>query len=122
METLRFERMEYKYMVPESLADEIRQFIAPYVAADENTAVSPESQYPVTNLYFDTPNLAFYWAHRHQAVDRFKLRLRTYGTGGRAPGAQAHAHLPALDGRPGADVRPPAPRVLQVPHGHEPFP
>lgn len=80
-ETLSFERFEYKYHVPDHLSDEIRHYIRPYLVRDPHCAKSPDGMYVINNVYWDTPQLAFYWAHANKAIDRFKLRIRTYGTG-----------------------------------------
>lgn len=78
---MRFERFEYKYLVPAAWAGRILDFVRPYVAPDASTAESPDGEYTITNLYFDTPDLKFYRAHRNGSLDRFKLRIRSYGDG-----------------------------------------
>ena len=80
-ETLSFERFEYKYHVPEHLSDEVRHYIRPYLVKDPHCARSPDGAYVINNLYWDTPHLAFFYAHTNKSIDRFKLRIRTYGTG-----------------------------------------
>ncbi len=80
LHNLNFERFEYKYFVPEAWCDRIRRFIAPYTEPDREAGTA--DTYTITNLYFDTPHLAFYQAHRNGALDRFKLRVRSYGERG----------------------------------------
>lgn len=84
-ETLSFERFEYKYHVPEHLSDEIRHYIRPYLVKDPYCAKSPEGAYVINNLYWDSPHLAFFYAHLNKSIDRFKLRIRTYGAGEGSP-------------------------------------
>src|SRR5262245_5553276 len=79
--TLSFERFEFKYFVPERLVDAVRCFAEPYLERDEFAAREPNGVYRINNLYLDTPDLAFYWAHTRGNPDRFKLRVRTYGDG-----------------------------------------
>ncbi|MFO0757486.1 MAG: polyphosphate polymerase domain-containing protein [Byssovorax sp.] len=82
---LAFERFEYKYHVPDELSDEIRHYIRPYLVPDPYCAKSPDKMYVINNLYWDTPRLDFYYAHLNKSLDRFKLRIRTYGTGYGSP-------------------------------------
>ena len=81
MDTLHFERYEYKYLVPECAAEAVRRFIRPYVELDEHSAGSPNLQYTINNLYLDTPNLDLFMASMTDQVDRYKLRIRWYGEG-----------------------------------------
>jgi hypothetical protein len=78
MDTLHFERYEYKYVIPDDRTDAIRRFIRPYVTLDEHAAKSPDRRYTIHNLYLDTPNLDLYQACINGAVDRCKLRIRWY--------------------------------------------
>lgn len=74
-----FERFEYKYFVPEARVPELRQFLAPFLVQD---SFAPQGGvYLTNNLYFDSPDRAFYWAHVRSELDRFKLRVRWYGGG-----------------------------------------
>ncbi len=86
-ETLSFERFEYKYHVPDHLLDEVRHYIRPYLVKDPHCAKSPDGAYVINNLYWDTPYYAFFYAHFNKGVDRFKLRVRTYGPGEGGPTA-----------------------------------
>jgi hypothetical protein len=78
METLRLERYEYKYFVPEDRADAIRSFIRPYAALDPYAARTRERRYTIHNIYLDTPGLDLYCACVSGDPDRFKLRIRWY--------------------------------------------
>jgi hypothetical protein len=78
MDTLHFERYEYKYVVPEEQSEAIRRFIRPYVALDEHATGAPDRRYTIYNIYLDTPNLDLYQACVNDNVDRYKLRIRWY--------------------------------------------
>src|SRR6185369_4472668 len=85
MDTLHFERYEWKYAVPEDRSEEIRRFIRPYVALDPHAAHAPDARYTIYNLYLDTPNLDLYNACVRDAVDRYKLRIRWYDAAAKGP-------------------------------------
>ncbi len=78
MDTLHFERYEYKYLVPEAWTEAIRRFIHPYVELDKHAARAPDRRYTIHSVYLDTPNLDLYTAAVRDEVDRFKLRIRSY--------------------------------------------
>lgn len=65
-------RFELKFLVPETLVPEIKEFLEPYIEADEHGKF-----YQINNIYFDTDNLDFCANHLLES-DRFKLRIRTY--------------------------------------------
>jgi hypothetical protein len=77
-------RYEAKYIIPESLCDSIRDFIKPFCNSDSHAAGTPP-QYMITTLQFDTPDYALHYAKEQEAVNRFKLRARTYGAIGSSP-------------------------------------
>lgn len=85
MDTLHFERYEYKYFVPEDQSEAIRRFIRPYVAVDAHAADAPDRRYSIYNLYLDTPCLDLFRACTEGDVDRFKLRIRWYDAAARGP-------------------------------------
>jgi SPX domain protein involved in polyphosphate accumulation len=85
MDTLHFERYEYKYFFPEERSEAIRRFIRPYVAIDRHAAQSPGGRYTIRNIYLDTPRLDLYSACVNDEVDRFKLRIRWYGEEPKGP-------------------------------------
>ena len=78
----RFERLELKYLVDESVAEQIRGDIAPFCHPDAHnptrTPGAPNRGYEVDSLYLDTPNLAFYRAKERGDAERLKLRIRGY--------------------------------------------
>lgn len=73
-ETLK-PRHEHKYYIPLAMAYGIREFIRPYVQADDHGA-----NYTIRNIYLDNKDLEFFTDHMFKP-DRFKLRARMYNTG-----------------------------------------
>ena len=66
-----FNRYEIKYLVDVSAVDGLRQQLA--------GRMDPEDQYGVWSLYYDTPQLRFYWEKIEGLRFRRKLRVRHYG-------------------------------------------
>ncbi len=85
METLHFERYEWKYFVPEAWADAVRRFIAPYVRLDDHAARSPDRRYAIHGIYLDSPTRALWRASVDDQPARFKLRVRWYDEAARGP-------------------------------------
>jgi len=71
-----FNRYEIKYFVDELKVPELRREL---VARMETDPYSPKGGYPVTSLYYDTPDLLFYWEKIEGLKFRRKVRLRLYG-------------------------------------------
>ena len=71
-----FNRYEIKYFVDELRVPELRRELAARMDTDP---YSPHGGYPVTSLYYDTPDLRFYWEKIEGLKFRRKLRLRLYG-------------------------------------------
>ena len=74
-------RHELKYIVPASVAPEIRMFAEPFCVPDPEATGSPP-QYRVTTLQLDTLGKALHLAKEREQLNRFKLRVRTYGNPG----------------------------------------
>jgi hypothetical protein len=74
----KIRRYELKYTITESLAKEIKDYIQPMCSLDEH-CLPGEQAYVVNNLYFDTPDLTFYYDTRHRKLTRYKARARYYG-------------------------------------------
>ncbi len=83
-DSIELERHEAKYIVHPSQMQAIRDFIRPFCAADEN-AEGGLPEYVVTTLQLDSPELSLYYAKEREVINRFKLRIRTYGTDGDCP-------------------------------------
>ena len=71
-------RYELKYKITEAKAAAIKEHIRGICILDKHS--DPElGGYIVNNLYFDTPNLQFYYDTKHRKLTRFKPRARYYG-------------------------------------------
>lgn len=71
-----FNRFELKYLVPVEQAAAIRDELGERMDRDLN---SPAGGYGVWSLYYDTPQLRFYWEKIEGLKFRRKLRIRHYG-------------------------------------------
>ncbi|MFC9618999.1 polyphosphate polymerase domain-containing protein [Streptomyces sp. NPDC056930] len=71
-----FNRFELKYLVPVEQAAEIRDELAERMDRDLH---SPVGGYGVWSLYYDSPQLRFYWEKIEGLKFRRKLRIRHYG-------------------------------------------
>lgn len=72
----RFNRYEIKYLMPEAHLPELRQRLSSRMAVDANTGGKAER---VSSVYYDTPDLRFYWEKIEGLKFRRKLRIRAYG-------------------------------------------
>lgn len=81
---MRIERHEAKYVVPYALLPEIRRHIQPYVFPDKNGRGEFPS-YLVRTIQLDSRDLCLHYAKEVEQLNRFKLRIRSYGTDGKAP-------------------------------------
>ncbi|MGJ8640860.1 MAG: polyphosphate polymerase domain-containing protein [Opitutaceae bacterium] len=81
---MRIERHEAKYIVPAYLLPEIRKHIQPYVFPDKNGR-GEFPKYLVRTIQMDDRSLSLHYAKEVEQLNRFKLRIRTYGTDGKAP-------------------------------------
>ncbi|MBD8053967.1 polyphosphate polymerase domain-containing protein [Rhodococcus ruber] len=71
-----FNRYEIKYFVDELKVPDLRRELTARMDTDP---YSPHGGYPVTSLYYDTPDLRFYWEKIEGLRFRRKLRMRLYG-------------------------------------------
>ena len=78
---VQLDRHEGKYIIPRRMMPEIREYIRPFCAPDPNGKGDPP-EYTVTTIQLDSPNLALHHAKEYEALNRFKLRVRTYGEPG----------------------------------------
>ena len=81
---LELERHEAKYLIHPALVPQIRDFIRPFCVADDN-AEGGLPEYTVTTLQLDSPSLSLYYAKEQESINRFKIRVRTYGFDGACP-------------------------------------
>ncbi len=75
------QRREYKYLIDEHTADQVRRYIAGICTVDPY-AERTGGRYLTDTLYLDTPQLYSYWATIDDASDRYKLRVRGYPSSG----------------------------------------
>lgn len=71
-------RYETKYVIPKEMVPEIRAMIRPFCEQDPYGTGNPPT-YVNTTLQLDSPGLSLHYAKLWDFVDRFKLRVRTYG-------------------------------------------
>lgn len=71
-------RYEYKYKITDDLIPRIREYSKVYTTTDPHLKKSSQSKYTVRSIYFDTPDLDFYYEKKEGLKIRKKLRVRTY--------------------------------------------
>jgi hypothetical protein len=72
------QRLELKYRINQSLAVQVRDFVAPYLVQDPFGAAQTDLSYPVHSLYLDSPDYFTYQSTINGNRNRFKLRIRFY--------------------------------------------
>lgn len=78
MVSARFQRFELKYLISAREIEQIRALVAPFTEPDPFSEGCPDGRYVVRSIYFDTPDLRFYYEKDAGTSLRKKLRLRTY--------------------------------------------
>jgi hypothetical protein len=80
MEAAKFQssRYEFKYLIDEQTAREVRQFVVIYLEPDAHTDGNDNLGYAVHSLYLDSPDLKLCRATLDGVKNRFKLRIRFY--------------------------------------------
>ncbi|HEX2956472.1 MAG TPA: polyphosphate polymerase domain-containing protein [Chitinispirillaceae bacterium] len=73
------ERYELKYTIPWEMVGAISRFIEPYCSLDEYSELSPDNFYIVNSLYFDSPQFHFLRNKQNECLERFNMRIRSYG-------------------------------------------
>jgi SPX domain protein involved in polyphosphate accumulation len=79
------ERYELKYTIPWDMVEPMSKFIEPYCSLDEYSEKSPDMFYIVNSLYFDSPNYHFYNNKENECLERFNMRIRSYGANPQPP-------------------------------------
>lgn len=82
---LRKERYEIKYLVPESLAPALRDYVRTYLAPDAYASNGGPNRYQVFTLYLDAPSLVLCRQTQQGLRNRYKLRMRWYDPSSKAP-------------------------------------
>lgn len=79
------ERREFKYLVTESVAQDIAKALYTDSSWETETNVcsrdsfaGPRGSYAIRSLYFDSDALGCYWANEREQFKRFKCRIRSY--------------------------------------------
>lgn len=72
-----FRRYEFKYILSLAQAQALREELTPLMQVDP---YSGQSGYWINSLYYDSPDLEFFWAKIDGHSFRRKLRLRSYET------------------------------------------
>lgn len=70
-------RHEYKYLVPKSVAAELKEYVQRYTQPDPHARA--DGSYTVRGIYLDTSHGAMYRAKREGVRQRLKVRIRGYG-------------------------------------------
>ena len=71
-------RFEIKYFMHKNCEERLKNFIKPYVNIDPYSEKSDNFRYLVKSIYFDTPQLDFYYEKIDGLKIRKKLRIRSY--------------------------------------------
>lgn len=75
---LQLQRFELKYIIEESRALAIRDYVSTQLELDEFSVGKPNFSYPVHSLYLDSDDLQLYQSTINSEKNRYKLRLRFY--------------------------------------------
>jgi len=70
------ERREFKYLVPENIAQDIARAINGICGRDPYAG--PSGIYTIRSLYLDSDSFDCYWANEREQFQRFKCRIRSY--------------------------------------------
>lgn len=71
-------RQELKYLIRESDAVAIANFIKPFTQLDPYSQRQSDGLYPIVSLYFDSPDYHLCHESLSGKMSRFKLRIRSY--------------------------------------------
>jgi len=71
-------RLEYKYLVPVSQLDAVRDAIKPFVRLDKYSQSRDNNEYTIRSVYFDTPTMDCYEEKIDGIKVRKKYRIRGY--------------------------------------------
>jgi len=72
------QRFELKYLLEESTALNLRDFVQTHLEFDEASVGKPNFSYRVNSLYLDSDKLYTFWDWVNSNRNRFKLRMRFY--------------------------------------------
>jgi len=97
-------RYEYKYLVPFTQADDIREAVAPFTLMDPYTEKGAKD-YTIRSIYFDRARFHNYVEKKEGLKNRRKLRIRGYNLGG--PDSQVFLEIKRRLGVPVLKARAP---------------
>lgn len=69
---------EYKYLIPVSMYPKIKKAMLPFLTLDNNAIQNKSKHYTVRSLYYDTPQLQYYFEKIEGVKVRKKIRIRVY--------------------------------------------
>jgi hypothetical protein len=75
---LQSNRREYKYLVSEKTARQIKDYVLKYLGPDPYTRLDNDAGYAVHSLYLDSPEFVLCRATMNGLKNRYKLRIRFY--------------------------------------------
>ncbi len=78
MACLQASRFEMKYIISESTARFMKDYVLTHLVPDEHSRPEQKQGYPVKSLYLDTRTLSLYDQTVRGIKNRFKLRIRFY--------------------------------------------
>ena len=79
-QTEDFSRYEFKYLVRQTLRDEIEDEVRHFMSYDGHVHPEYDNRYLVRSLYFDNADTECYYEKIDGIKTRRKFRIRTYGT------------------------------------------
>jgi hypothetical protein len=83
--SLQSSRFEFKYIIDEPRAADVRDFVQSYLEPDEFAASSQGNSYQISSLYWDNATRFLYRQTVIGAKNRFKLRVRIYDNNPESP-------------------------------------
>lgn len=78
-------RFEYKYLIDERCASDVRNFARAKLVRDEFARSEMKWAYPTHSIYFDGPGLPLYQSTVQGHKNRYKLRVRFYSENDQDP-------------------------------------
>lgn len=78
-------RHECKFVVPESVAQQVLRRVGPFVAPDPHAARRQDHSYPIASLYLDDRQRSLYRETTEGQPFRHKLRVRSYDDDPKSP-------------------------------------
>lgn len=75
----KLDRYELKYIIPFELIEPISAYLLNYCVLDTHSLKAKDGFYPISSLYFDTPNYTFLKNRLYTKNPRFNMRVRHYG-------------------------------------------